>query len=190
MALILGIDQSISNTGLALYDTSAPMSAMRLHSFKTPGRTEQEQIEKFGSALDQILRDWKPDFAALERPPQHIQTFKKTIKDLNGEREIDVMNPHMAFILHQVLGSAIRGLQGRKIPRTVVPPDTWRNSFLGYCKRKDRDAAGFKDWKKAARAQCERFNIPARNMDQAEAAGIAVWASGCDAWKLLKARAA
>lgn len=190
MALILGIDQSISNTGLALYDTTAPMTAMRLHSFKAEGRDDVDRILNFRRQLSRLIKEWAPDFAAFEAPLSHVQPHVKKVRHLDGVREETTINARTALQLNQIAGACIATLDGRSVRFDVVRPATWRKRFLGYTTNKQREVAGHKSWKHAARAQCEAEGIPARNMDQAEAAGIAVWASECDAWKLLKARAA
>lgn len=190
MALILGIDQSSGNTGMALWDPQEPPSTMRLHSFGAQGGTDLQKVHSFSQQIDRVLKDWGPHFVAFEQPLQHIQPQVKKVKTLHGVREEQTINAHTALLLNLIAGALIRGLMGRKLPHVMVRPATWRGSFLGYSTNKKMQEAGHKSWKHAARAQCERLNIPARNMDQAEAGGIAFWASGCDEWRLLNARAA
>lgn len=189
MSLILGIDQSSSKTGMCLIDTAESLSTARLHSFATQGTSDQAKVESFSMQIDQILRDWKPEFVAIEEPLKHIQPHTKRVQTLHGVREEQTINAHTPLLLNMIAGALIRGLMGLKLPRTMVRPQTWRKSFLGYTTNKEREKHGHKTWKHAAVAQCERYGIPARNQDQAEAAGIAFWATSCDEWRLLRSKA-
>lgn len=191
MPTVLGIDQSASNTGMCLWDVNEPLSTMRLHSFKADGYTDVEKVESYRDQLIKTIFDWKPDFIAFEEPLKHIQPQVKRVQTLEGVHETPTVNAHTALLLNMIAGATIAVILGRgRIPYRMVRPATWRKSFLGYTTSKDLDRHGFKNWKQAAMAQCERFRIPARNQDQAEAAGIAFWASGCDEFKMMKARAA
>ena len=84
------------------------------------------------------------------------------------------VNARPALILNRVAGVTIAVLDGKRRRFTEVAPETWRQHFLGYGRKK-----GFKppDYKRAAKSQCELLGIPARNQDQADAAGIADWAA-------------
>eukprot|EP00752_Nemacystus_decipiens_P019152 g17208.t1 len=182
MALILGVDQSLNNTGLALWNPKEPHSTMLLHSFKSEGADIYEKLVSFRLQLRNAIKQWRPAFVAIERAQEHATIEEVPVKDLVGGGTKTISRNPMAFHLNKLEGCAIATVAGCGLRFNVVTPATWRASFLGYGRKKGFKAA---DWKRAAKERCQLLNINARNQDQAESAGIAVWASGSEAYRMM-----
>ncbi|HTV69306.1 MAG TPA: hypothetical protein VMF90_12285 [Rhizobiaceae bacterium] len=175
--ILAGFDVSSSKTGVAIYDTRSPLSAIITKSFAAEGDTPLEKIESFTGRMIPILKEYRPDFAAVEEPLPIIPSFKKGgSDDLGGEAPASiVVNARSSLILNVLYGSAMTALVGMKVPRESVVVETWRKAFLGYGRKRGMKRV---DYKRAAKAQCDMLRIPVRNQDEADAVGIVWWLHG------------
>lgn len=181
--IILGLDQA-QNCGYALYDTKAPLSAIRVGVI----RAKEEKSDKYedmsarlGLELMKLLKTERPDFVALEQP---IRTMpggggkKKTKVKFMGEAQTveKTVGGGMNAVIssNQMTGAAASIVGAFRIPFMTIAPVTWRKCFLGFGTRPgwERD-----DWKRAARERCSSLKIKVTNNDQSDAVGIVVGAS-------------
>jgi hypothetical protein len=191
--IILAFDQSIRNTGWALYDTNRPLSAIEVGSFSSAPEARMEHEEKlaiFGRALKRLFVSRRPEFCAWEAAEDFIRRYDNVPKaDLAGRSPAPAVtvNPDQ-LVLRDIQGQIRQACIDWKVQYEKVAPATWRVAFLGKGNgRLSRDAS-----KKAAIDRCGQIKVPVTNGDQAEAVGVAFWASShCQSVKLLeRARAA
>jgi hypothetical protein len=200
--LILGLDPA-QKTGWGLYDTRANLSAMRCGVLKFDAI--KKEFERNAGLLGPQLRDLikeigRPDFAVIEMAPrQPAGFFRKGKKPATtrfmgaevpaqdgdeegggGGLQSTLSTNQMAAALSSVLGCF-------NIPFEPMKDSTWRKAAYGFGTR-----AGWvrDDWKKHARQMCRQMRITATNDDMAEACWIAYAGAGCQAFKMLTARAA
>lgn len=175
--ILAGFDVSSSKTGVAIMDTSSPLTAIITRSFAADGDDLAAKVQSFTRHMLVILREFRPDFAAVEEPLPMIPSFRKGGgEDLAGEAPASmVVNARSSLVLNALYGSAITALMGMKVPSESVVVETWRKSFLGYGRKRGMKRV---DYKRAAKAQCDMLRIPVRNQDEADAVGIVWWLQG------------
>lgn len=181
--IILGLDQA-QNCGFAIYDTNAPLSAIRVGVI----RAKEEKSDKYedmsarlGLELMKLLKVERPDFVALEQPirtmPGGGGKVKAKVKFMGEEQTVEkAVGGGMNAVIssNQMTGAAAAIVGAFRIPFMTIAPVTWRKTFLGFGTRPgwERD-----DWKGATRARCTALKIKVTNNDQSDAVGVAVGAS-------------
>jgi len=181
--IILGLDQA-QNCGFAIYDTNAPLSAIRVGVI----RAKEEKSDKYedmsarlGLELMKLLKVERPDFVALEQPirtmPGGGGKVKAKVKFMGEEQVVEkAVGGGMNAVIssNQMTGAAAAIVGAFRIPFMTIAPVTWRKTFLGFGTRPgwERD-----DWKGATRARCTALKIKVTNNDQSDAVGVAVGAS-------------
>lgn len=186
MTIFLGLDIA-SKCGYALL----PMRNHQLTkcgSFQCPaGSHEQKAAALAGFLIGLIKSEGVPDFAVIEQPQRNVQQYRKSgtrmMPDLQGGLTV---NAGTALQLNQLTGAAVAVLTGFDIPWVTVSVSTWRASFFPKG-TKGTDRA---DWKRLAKEWCERQGIDARNADEAEAVGVAMYGPTCQEFKLRQLEAA
>lgn len=181
--IILGLDQA-QTCGFAIYDTNAPLSAIRVGVI----RAKEEKSDKYedmsarlGLELMKLLKVERPDFVALEQPirtmPGGGGKVKAKVKFMGEEQTVEkAVGGGMNAVIssNQMTGAAAAIVGAFRIPFMTIAPVTWRKTFLGFGTRPgwERD-----DWKGATRARCTALKIKVTNNDQSDAVGVAVGAS-------------
>lgn len=183
--LILGLDIA-TVTGFAWYDTSASMSAIRTGLLKAQGDNAEEKAADLATQLVALLKPGRPDFVAIEQPMRNVVSFKKTKQTLAGPVDEQTINPN-ALQLSSLSGAAVAIVAAYRVPWETISSSTWRKAFLGMGRQPGFDRAA---WKRAAVDRCRALKIDVKNADAAEAVGIAFAGAGCQAFKMMQARAA
>ena len=86
MALILGLDIA-TTTGWAIYDTDKTPSAIVSGSFKLQGATPFERVRYMRSHLPRLIKEYRPNFAAIEAPMEIAPRFTRATTDMLGKQE-------------------------------------------------------------------------------------------------------
>lgn len=200
--LILGLDPSQS-TGWALYDTtSEKLSTMRCGVLKAQGDGKTPLALKAASLGPQLLKIFKadrPDFVAIEAPPQKAYGGKPPARkmkfmgeelpdddedDAGGGQSTGLKGVISTNDCATALATIVRCYG---IPAVLLKDSTWRKSAYGFGTR-----AGWSrpQWKKHARSLCLQHNIAATNDDAAEACWIAFAGESSQAFKQMQNEAA
>lgn len=191
--LILGLDQSITQTGYALYEFPGDERHMRCGSFSCKGDDAGEKCDAFARHLKPLIgsKERPIDFICWERARQQISAYpKKKSVDLLGLAATGAASLTVnadQLILPEIQGIIRAGAIFYRIPYESVSPVTWRAALYGRGGgRMARDAA-----KARAKEYCKTLGIKWNNENEAEAACIARWAATCSqTFRLLMAGAA
>lgn len=181
--IIMALDVA-TVTGWAIYDTDKDPSAIVSNSFQLKGDTPFDRVRSMRSTLPRIIREHKPDFAAVEAPMEVAPRFKKVSKTMFGEEEGgSTINSKTIAVLNRYAGAALMAVMGNNVPCVEVAARTWQTVIPANIKGKP---------KQRAKAYCDMLGIVSPNMDSRDAAVIAIWAAGhCQELKMLeRARAA
>lgn len=181
--IILGLDQA-QNCGFAIYDTNAPLSAIRVGVIKAKQAKDEEyeiMARRLGNELMLLIKREKPDVIAMERPLRRApgsNAKTKTVKFMGEEQTVEGEGGYgglNAVISSNQLAGAVAGVVGAfNKPLLTLPDSTWRKSFLGMGRQK---GWAREDWKRASRQRCRDLKITVTNDDQADAVGVAFAAS-------------
>ncbi len=177
--LILGLDQSITRTGFALYEYPGDERRMQCGSFscKDAGGPE-EKCEMFARQIKRLIgpKEGRPDFIVWERAKRQITRYpKKPNANLLGIQDaIWTVNADQ-LLLPEIQGIVRAAAILYRIPHESVPPATWRAAIYG----KGGGKLARDDAKERAKAYCKSLGIEAGNEDEAEAACIARWGATC-----------
>lgn len=207
MALILGLDPS-QKTGWALYDTKAPLSAIRCGVLKI--EAEKKAFERnagmLGRALVKLLGEYRdpetkriilPDFAVIEKAPrqpagQYGQPRKAATVKFMGEQmpaqdgdEAESAGGGLQSTLstNQMAAALCSVLGAYGVPYEAMTSAEWRKPAYGFGTRK---GWGRDDWKKHSREMCRQMRITATNDDMAEACWIAFAGKSCDRFRKME----
>ena len=182
--IILGLDIA-TVTGWAIYDTDKSPSAIRSGSFKLVGDTAFEKVVDMRARLPRLIREEKPQFAAVEAPLEFAPQFKKVRKDMLGEKEEagTTINTKTIAQLNRLSGAAIMAVIGQNVPCVEVRAQTWQSVIPASIAGKPKQRAA---------AYCDMLKIVSPNMDSRDACVIALWCAGhCQELRMLqRARAA
>lgn len=176
---ILGLDIATS-TGVCFLDTALPPNKWRCFAIEAEGEFGEEKAGDLAVCLNGEIKEFGPDFAAIEMPQRSVTRFeKKKRHDLGGDVAKEAtINPN-ALQLHDLGGAVCAILDLVSIPWGLIAPGTWRSAYYGK---------GFKptddDWKQAAinRAVLQGIVLPKQlkaQRDAAESAGVASSWSRC-----------
>lgn len=175
--IVMGVDAA-TRTGFAIRDSDKHRSSIICGTFSVK---EYDWEEKYAIAANQfyrLVKDYRPDFVAIERPEHAVRQFAKKGKtDLTGEEKmVSTVNP-AALQLTGIVGALIAICQIRSIPFGTIAATSWRPVYFG----KGIKPPEGKDWKDLAIefAQRENISLPATKAEQrdaAEAIGI------CTCW--------
>lgn len=175
--IVMGVDAA-TRTGFAIRDSDKHRSSIICGTFSVK---EYDWEEKYAIAANQfyrLVKDYQPDFVAIERPEHAVRQFAKKGKtDLTGEEKmVSTVNP-AALQLTGIVGALIAICQIRSIPFGTIAATSWRPVYFG----KGIKPPEGKDWKDLAIefAQRENISLPATKAEQrdaAEAIGI------CTCW--------
>lgn len=174
--IILALDPSATQTGVALYDTGQPERLIRLRSFSAIGKTAELQCADFGLKFADIMDTLAPEFLIHETAMRYIAGYKKRgAPDLGGDKAGFWTPNSDQMILPEIQGHIRQACIDRKVPCDSVAVKTWRADLYGRGGGSlARDAA-----KAAAKNYCHRVGLMPKNHNEAEAACIAIWASRC-----------
>ena len=184
--LILGLDGA-QNTGWALYDTAANLSAIRAGVIKTAGDDYEHKAASLGLGLVRLIKADRPDFIVIEMPirSQPAARQKRTVKFMGEDRVEEVAGGGLNAVIssNQMVGALSAIVGAYQIPFETIAPVTWRKQFLGFGIRPGWQR---KDWKKAVRERCGQLKIVVTNDDMADAVGIAFAGSSLQTFKMLQ----
>ena len=191
--LILGLDGA-QNTGWALYDTAANLSAIRAGVIKAHGDDYEHKAASLGLGLVRLIKADRPDFIVIERAPrqQYGGSAGRRMKFMGEEvaDEADGGGTGLQSILstNQMTGGLSGIIGAYQIPFETVMPVTLRKQFLGFGTRPGWQR---KDWKKAVRDRCAQLKITVTNDDMSDAVGISFAGASLQTFKMMqKQRAA
>lgn len=169
MTIILALDPA-TNCGWAVYDTDAPVSAIRCGSIKLEGKEAFQKVHSVRSQLPRLVKEHRPDFAVFEAPLSHIPQFSKTKTNMLGEEEVTTtINAGTILQLNRISGAVQTVLEGMGVSCEEVRPMTWQTVIPKKIKGNTKDRV---------RQFCDMFNIIGKNADARDAAVIAIWAAG------------
>lgn len=185
--IILGLDPSQA-TGWALYDTSAPLSAIRAGTIKVVGDDYEHKAASLGLGLVKIIKADRPDFIAIEMPLRAAPRPPKRKARFMGEETKEEMpsGPGLNALIssNQMVGAISAIVGAYRIPFEMIKDSVWRRQFLGFGTHKGWQR---KDWKRAVRERCMQMRITVTNDDMADAVGVAFAGAACQTFKMLKA---
>lgn len=175
--IIMGLDLA-TTSGWAVRDSTKHRSSIKSGTFTVK---EYDWEAKYGIAANlfyRLLKEYSPDFVAIERPEHGVRQFaKKGKKDLTGKEEIvQTINP-AALQLTGIAGAIIGICTLMRVPYGTIAAVSWRPTYFG----KGIKPAEGKDWKDLAieYANREQIALPttkAEQRDAAEAIGV------CTCW--------
>jgi hypothetical protein len=179
--LILGLDQSITQTGWALYEFPGNERRIECGSFSCKDGDAEAQCDLFGQTLKRLIGPRRHDLAFIcwERAKRQISAYRKKPTAGFFEPVVDAA-PVWTVNADQLLLPEIQGMIRAsailyRIPYESVSPSTWRAALYGTGGGKlTTDAA-----KVRAKEYCRQLGIRFSNHNEAEAACIARWAATC-----------
>jgi Holliday junction resolvasome RuvABC endonuclease subunit len=173
----MGLDLA-TRSGWAVRDSARHRSSILCGTFSVKEYEWEEKYAITANLFYRLLKDYRPDFVAIERPEHGVRQFSKKGKaDLTGEEKtIMTINP-AALQLTGIAGAIIAICQIKAIPYGTIAATSWRSVYYG----KGVKPPEGKDWKDLAIAQCqqEQIKLPptrAEQRDAAEAVGV------CTCW--------
>ncbi|WP_042776342.1 hypothetical protein [Sinorhizobium fredii] len=174
--LILGIDPSVTQCGLALYRFPGQERDIECFSFSANGDTAEEKCADFGLRLHDFCLGRRPDFICLEAAMRLIAGYQKRTKiDLGGKR-LGYWTPNAdQLVLPEIQGHVRQLAIDRGMGFETVAVKTWRADLYG----RGGGSLGKDEAKRRAREYCRWLGIAAKNHNEAEAACVAIWASRC-----------
>jgi hypothetical protein len=190
--IILGLDQSITRTGWALYRFPGDERHMRCGSFSCSDEADADaKCERFAREIKRLVgpQETRPDFICWEKAKRQISAYpKKPNADLLGLGGQDVWTVNAdQLLLPEIQGIIRAATVFYRVPHESVSPATWRAAIYG----KGGGKLSRVDAKARAKEYCQALGIKFSGDDQAEAACIARWAATCSiAFRMLMARAA
>lgn len=187
MALILGFDQSITQTGWCLYQWPGNEKLMVCGSFSAKmGHDAEEQCDIFGRQLKRLVGPRRKELSLIvwERARRRITAYEK--KEDPNDLLTDARTgqnwkrPKFTVNASQLLLPEIQGMIramaiAYRIPYESVPTDTWRADIFGPGGGSMDRGTG----KAAAKTYCRMLGIKANNENEAEAACITRWGATC-----------
>jgi hypothetical protein len=183
--LILGVDPSVTQCGLALYRFPGNERDIECLSFTAKGDSTEEKCTSFGERLLEIVATRRPDFICLEAAMRLIAGYQKRQKvDLAGHT-VGYWTPNAdQMVLPEIQGHVRQLAICRHIGFETVAVKTWRADLYG----RGGGSLGKDEAKRRARDYCRWLGITAKNHNEAEAACLAIWASRCSqTFRLMRA---
>ncbi len=181
--IVMGLDLA-TRSGWSVRDSERHRSSIRCGTFSVAENNAGDKLEweaKYPVAANlfyRLVKEYQPDFVAIERPEHGVRQFKKKGKaDLTGKEEVvSTINP-AALQLTGIFGAVAAVCQMRGIPFGTIAAVSWRPVYFG----KGVKPPEGKDWKDLAIEYAQRENIAlpstkAEQRDAAEAIGI------CTCW--------
>lgn len=166
---ILALDVA-TKCGYAIFDVDRPPSAIVSGSLQFTGSNAFEKVADMRRKLPKLIREHRPDFAAIEAPLAFIPSFTKKTKTMFGEEEeTSTINPGTIMQLNRLAGAAQMVVAGQNVRCIEVAPRTWQRVIPAHIKGPS---------KKRAAAYCDMLKIVSPNMDSRDACIIAIWAAG------------
>lgn len=185
---LLTLDQSITQTGWAVYDTPGPEQSIICGSFSAKEPADDgDKCELFATEVRKLRTKWKPDFMSWEMSSRKISGFQKNA-DFVDEQMAAMGRPRFTVnakvLMLPELQGILRGIAvAYLIPHEAVPVTTWRAGML-HNGNMDRDTA-----KRKAKEMCRMLRIKVANHNEAESAMICLWtAQASQKFKMLRWR--
>lgn len=185
--IVMGLDLA-TTSGWAVRDSGKHRSSIQCGVFSVHTNDKGDKLEwesKYPVAANlfyRLVKDYRPDFVAIERPEHGVRQFNKKGKaDLTGEeRNVMTINP-AALQLTGIAGAITAICMMMRIPFGTVAAVSWRPVYFG----KGVKPGEKQDWKDLAIEMCEREHITlprtkAEQRDAAEAVGICTCWHKCD----------
>jgi hypothetical protein len=193
--IIMGLDLS-SNSGWAVRDSDRHRSSIETGVISVSEYDWEEKYAIFANLFYPLIKRYRPDFVAIERPEHGVRQFNKQGRpDLTGQQaSVMTINP-AALQLTGIAGAAIGICMLMKVPYGTIAATSWRPVYFGKGfkppveKIRDRRTGELKDgkpdWKQAAIDSCELegIKLPSTKKDQkdaAEAVGVCTCWHKCD----------
>jgi hypothetical protein len=181
--LILGLDQSITETGWALYRFPGSEKDMVCGQFSSVvvGRDPHAQCVVFGRNLKALIGKQKRakqpiDFIAWERASRRITPYEKDVESLPGEARAPQWTVNAKqLMLVQIQGQIMQAAIDYSAGFEAVDVKTWRAKIFGV------GGGNLTRVQAKARAleYCRWLGISVDGDNEAEAACVARWAATC-----------
>lgn len=181
--LILGLDQSITETGWALYEFPGSEKDMVCGQFSSvvKGRDPHAQCIVFGRNLKALIgaqkRAKRPiHFIGWERASRRITPYSKNVDSLPGEaRQPQWTVNAKQLLLVQIQGQIMQAAIDYSCGFEAVDVKTWRSKILGV------GAGNLTREQAKARAieHCRWLGIKVHGDNEAESACVARWTATC-----------
>ncbi|ENN86045.1 hypothetical protein RHSP_82932 [Rhizobium freirei PRF 81] len=181
--IVMGLDLA-TRSGWSVRNSEKHRSSIVCGTFSVAENNHGDKLlweSKYPVAANlfyRLVKEYQPDFVAIERPEHGVRQFKKKGKaDLTGNEEmVSTINP-AALQLTGIFGAVAGICQIKNIPFGTIAAVSWRPVYFG----KGVKPAPGKDWKDLAIEYAQRENIAlpptkAEQRDAAEAIGI------CTCW--------
>ena len=181
--IVMGLDLA-TRSGWSVRNSEKHRSSIQCGTFSVAENNLGDKLlweSKYPVAANlfyRLVKEYQPDFVAIERPEHGVRQFKKKGKvDLTGNEEmVSTINPD-ALQLTGIFGAIAGICQIKNIPFGTIAAVSWRSVYFG----KGVKPAQGKDWKDLAIEYAQRENIvlpstKAEQRDAAEAIGI------CTCW--------
>lgn len=206
--VILGLDPS-QKTGWALYDTKAPLSAIRCGALKIPAQKKmfEQNAGMLGYALVKLLSERRdpetkkiilPDFAVIEKAPRQpagsygpkkrpetVRFMGEQMPAQDGDEEEGGGGGLQSTLSTNQMAAALCAILGAyQIPFEEMTSAEWRKPAYGFGTRRGWQRP---DWKRHARQMCAQMKITATNDDMAEACWIAFAGKNCQRLRRMEA---
>jgi hypothetical protein len=199
MSIILGFDPA-GDFGWAIFDTDKPYSAIETGTFKLPrGKlvTKLDKLFELRKVLVPMLKEYRPTetrltFAAVEAPFDHAPRYAKKgktdmitgiVEGGDGDGEASGMNTKTISVAGALFGGVVSSCLCWNIAVTDPRPGQWQTIIPKSIKAQFPGAG---QAKKRAKATCDLLRVMATNEDARDAACIAMWAMGSDAYKKIR----
>jgi Holliday junction resolvasome RuvABC endonuclease subunit len=178
--IVLGFDLA-ANSGWAVRDSTRHRSSIECGVISAGEYKWEARYAILSNLAYPIIKRYKPDFVAIERPERGVRQFKKKpIKgrvDLGGNDDSQPMsiNPN-ALQLTGIAGGIVTICMLMSIPCGTIAANSWHPIYFG---KGWKPADG--DWKQASIEAAERegIQLPSTKKDKKDAAdAIAV----CTCW--------
>ena len=189
--IIMGLDLA-TRSGWAVRDSAKHRSSIQCGTFSVDTNDKGDKLvweEKYAIAANlfyRLLKEYSPDFVAIERPEHGVRQFSKKGKaDLTGEEQVvSTINPN-ALQLTGIAGAIIGICMLMRVPYGTIASTSWRPVYYG----KGIKPGQGQDWKDLAIETCERESITlprtkAEAKDAAEAVGVCTCWHKCDVPKI------
>lgn len=175
---VMGIDVA-TNTGWAVYDLDQTPSGIVSGSIKLQGASAFDKVCHLRRTIPRLLKEHRPDFAAIEAPMEFAPAFKKKSKTMYGEEEQGTtINSKVIAVLNRYAGATEMAVLGQNIPCVSVAARTWQTIIPSQITGKPKQRAS---------AYCDMLKIVSPNIDSRDACIIAIWAAGhAQEFKLLQ----
>lgn len=185
--LLLGLDVS-QRTGWCLYDPSRDLKDVRSGVLRATGDSYEAKAADLGRQLVGVIKQDRPDFAAIEQPLRIQPGTKRKVKFMGEEADDKSPGGGLNAVIssNQMVGSCSSILGAYQIQFETLSSSQWRKLAYGFG---TKPGWGRPDWKRHAKQQAARVGLDVKSDDEAEAIWIAFAGAGTQQFKMLQLKA-